>query len=295
VIPGGGSAPAAPATPPAGGAASPPPAAPSAASPDWIGGLDPAQRGLVEAKGWKTPADALGSYANLEKALGADKLALPPKGKDGNRDFAAWDGWQALGRPDKPDDYAFAVPEGREFTGLDDRLISTMRPALHKAGLAQWQVDTIREAFRQNALAIEADAAKAAEADRAALAKEWGQDFDRQIEVANRAVRAVFGEDLEAVKTILLADGRFLLDDARLARGFARLGALLGEDGALAEGRSAPGMPATPAAARAEIERIRGEAFENPKHAYNDAKHPEHQALHERVRQLYRVAQGGAR
>lgn len=118
---------------------------PRAAPSSWIDGLDADHRRVAELKGWKTPGDAVKGYAHLEKALGADKLALPAKGADGNRDFAAWDGWAQLGRPAKADDYRFA-------NGADP-LAAAMRPALHAAGLAQWQVDKISGAFTEHAKA----------------------------------------------------------------------------------------------------------------------------------------------
>ena len=39
----------------------------------WYSGLPEETRGMVEIKGWKGPEDAIQSYANLEKMLGADK------------------------------------------------------------------------------------------------------------------------------------------------------------------------------------------------------------------------------
>jgi hypothetical protein len=239
----------------------------------------------------KTPGDAIASYAHLEKALGAEKLALPPKDKDGGRDFSAWDGWSRLGRPETPDDYRFEPIDGREFSAADQAFHAALRPALHKAGLAPWQLAELNAAFNGYTRSLEERSDRAAAADRAALEKDWGGDFETQIALADRVVRLAFGDDLDDARRIRLADGRFLLDDARLARAFDRVGALIGEDGALVEGAARPGLPATPAAARAEIDRIRGEAHENPKHAYNDRNHPEHRALHERVLELYRIAE----
>lgn len=286
-------APAEPVVAPVPDAAPPPTAAGAggaAAPPDWIAGLDDAGRQLATTKGWKTPADALASYSQLEKTLGAEKLALPAKRADGARDLAAWDGWTALGRPERPDDYRFPAPEGAEPAPLDQALQQALRPALHQAGLAQWQLDKLAEAYTGFTAELEATAEQAAASDRRALEQEWGQAFDANLALANRAYRLAFGEDLDAVRQLQLAGGKYLLDDARVARAFARLGAAMAEDGELGDGAPAPGQPTTPSAALAEIERIRGEAWENPKHAYNDASHPEHGALHERMLALYRIA-----
>jgi hypothetical protein len=53
---------------------------------EWYSGLPEETRGLAEVKGWKSPADAIQSYANLEKMLGADKagrgLVMPKEDAD---------------------------------------------------------------------------------------------------------------------------------------------------------------------------------------------------------------------
>lgn len=260
---------------------------------DWISTLDDAGRQIVTAKGWKVPGDVITGYANLERLLGADKVVLPPKDANGNRDLSKWDGWAALGRPETPDAYEFKLPDGRQATDADKAFHAALRPALHQAGLAPWQLDVINAAY--NGFSGQLDqAADAAAADaKAALQREWGGQFPAQMDLANRAARAIFGGDLDAATQVRLADGRFLLDDAGLARALAKIGAAMGEDATLAGGRSQPGA-LTPAAADAEIKRLRGEAFGNPKHPINDRHHPEHRAIHERLMALSAIAEQGA-
>lgn len=52
----------------------------------------------------------------------------------------------------------------------------------------------------------------------------------------------------------------------------------------------APALPATPEAAQTEIDKIYQEARGDPKHPYNDRKHPEHAALHKRMLDLFTAA-----
>ena len=69
----------------------------------WYDAFPEDVRGLVQNKGWQSPVDAIQSYTNLEKFLGADKagrgLVLP-------KDDAGADEWgqvyDRLGRPADP-------------------------------------------------------------------------------------------------------------------------------------------------------------------------------------------------
>ena len=83
------------------------------------------------------------------------------------------------------------------------------------------------------------------------------------------------------------AGGSFLLDDPRVARLFAKIGAELAEDtGTPGGARSGRGDPfGSPAAAKAEVERVEREAYENPKHPLNDQRHPDHNGTHQRMMQ----------
>lgn len=258
-------------------------------APDWIAGLDETLRAEVTSSGWKTPADVLADHVKLRAALGTDKLPLPPAGADGKRDFSKWDGWAQLGRPEQPDAYAFPSPEGYEFSATDKAFHAAMRPALHASGLAQWQVDQISNAYTAYSQQLLQQAEKAAAAAREELQREWGAAFPQQIDLANRAVRAIFGDAVAEAKQVRLADGRFLLDDPALARAMAKAGALMQEDGSLPAGSAGGGGILTPDAANAEIQRIRGEAMSNPQHPLNNKDHPEHEAIYRRLGQLYQL------
>lgn len=265
-------------------------------SSSWDAALDPAGRQLVQTKGWKTPADALKSYAELERLVGANKVALP--GKDAKpEDWAKF--YNSLGRPETPDKYdlsGFKPPEGLPWNGQAQ---TAMVGELHKLGLSQTQVQGALTAYAAvqgaNWQAREAAAAKAPEQTTAALRQEWGAGYDTQMEHANRAVKAGFGQDLDAVKQIRLADGTYLLDNPAMAKALARLGAALSEDGGLpgARGSSGAGAVRTPAQANAEISRIRAEAASDPKHPYTNRQHPEFKAMQARMNELYALAAGG--
>lgn len=275
------------------------PAVDAGGTPSWDAALAPDLRQLVTTKGWKSPVDALTSYQQLETTLGRDKVALP--GKDAKpEDWAAV--WNKLGRPESPDKYdlsAFKAPEGMPWNADGQKV---MVGKMHELGLNQQQVQGMLTAYAglqgEAWQGAQAGAAKAAETAQVELRKEWGADFDRQMDLANRAVREAFGGDLEAAKQIKLADGTFLLDNPALARAMAKMGATISEDGDLAgsRGNSGPGVVRNPAQAKAEIERIRAEAATDPKHPYINRQHPEYKAMQTRMNELYALAhQGQAR
>lgn len=273
---------------------------------DWIAALDADTRAAVQTKGYKEPADLAKAYFSLEKTIGLDKVALPAKDKDGKRDWSKFD-FAALGRPEKAavgeGGYVFKLPEGiTEPDAGTKALQAHMAPLLHKAGVAQWQLDILTEglnAYGADALKQgQAAAAQAVERATAELKTELGAAFDARRDLANKALRAVAGDQLAELSRLRLDDGSFLLDHPLMFRAFAKVGEALAEDGALPDakggGKGAGGFATlTPAAAKAEIDRIMGEVAGNPKHPYLDSKHPEHAALQDRMLRLHEMAAAG--
>ena len=276
----------------------PAPAAPPAPAPgadSWATGLAPEHKSLVEAKGWKSPADALTSYAELERTLGANKLAVPDKDA-GPED---WDKvYSALGRPEAADKYDlgdFKPPEGLPW---NPEVQTAMLGVMHQAGLNSRQAQTLIAGYAETQAkawqAFNAGQAQALETAQGELRSEWGGKFDEKIELANRVAKHAFGEQLEAARQLQLNDGSFLLDNPLIARAFAAIGEAFAEDGALPKGDAGGLFPASTAeGAKAEIARIRAAAHGDPKHPYHDQRHPEHRALHRRMQELYAVAHPG--
>lgn len=281
---------------PAGGAPEGGQPAPGAAPASWDAALPPEQRQLVTTKGWKSPADVLASYAQLEGTLGRDKVALP--GKDAKpEDWASV--WNKLGRPEKPEGYdlsGFKAPDGMPWNADAQQ---AMVSRLHGLGLTQQQLAGAFQAYAEIQggafQGMQQATAQAAETATAELRREWGAGYDANIELANRAVKAAFGDKLDDAKQMRLADGTFLLDNPVIARAFASLGGRMAEDADLAGARGGGGANAvrTPDQAKAEIQRIRSAAASDPKHAYVDPSHPEHKALQARMNELYALAAGG--
>lgn len=155
-----------PAAPPGDGGT--PPAAPPAdpntppAPPAWLDGLDDDSRKFVEAKGFKSPADALAALKGYAPPESADKYEIP-------------------------------VPEGE-----DPSFAKAIAPIFHKAGLSAAQAKALAEGWNemqaaQKASAVQQEEASARERDallgreKEELKREWGADFDKNSEIVRRA------------------------------------------------------------------------------------------------------------
>lgn len=259
---------------------------------DWISALDPDAKHVATAKGWKTPLDPVRDYVALQKTLGADKVALPPKGADGKRDWSKWTGWNDLGRPEKPEGYAFAPPQGKTWSDAEKATHTELQKAMHEAGITEAQFQHVGKALGGLSAAQEAqsEAKINAEADaaEAALKGKFGAAYDVQMHNANRAMSMGGDAVIEAVTKSGLGRNPAFIEWT------AKMGALVSEDDTVgniqAGGSRGAGGALTPDQAKAEYNRIMGEAnMDMKKHPYWNDQHPEHQAINARVLELIQM------
>lgn len=235
---------------------------------------------VLQAKGWKGPADVLAGYVNLEKALGADKVVLPkPDAKP-----EEWDGvWKKLGRPDAPDGYEFKKPDG--FDGYSDEFAGKFRGIVHNAGLNKSQAAALHDWWVGEAQGFagqsaEAEAARQAEVNKA-IETEWGTAKAEKLEAAARALKALGASD-EALASIEKAVGSF---------GGLKLLAIAGEamrEGQLHGKANGPGLEA----AKSELAGIEAQ-MADPKSALMDKWHPDHKRVIARRTELYGLIHAG--
>lgn len=221
-------------------------------------------RGLVETKGWKSPVDAIQSYTNLEKFLGADKagrgLVLP-------KDDAGADEWgqvyDRLGRPADPADYKLPVPEG-----ADGAFANEAAGKFHELGLTSKQAQQLTEWFNgktQGAMTQqESQLAQSAEAQMGELQQEWGKDFDANIEAGRRAARQ-FGVGEE-----MLVKMENALGTKDMLKFFSNVGKGMGED-SFVDGGSSGKFGMSPEAARVRIGQLKGDPKWTAKYLGGDA------------------------
>lgn len=191
------------------------------AGPAWVESLEDADaRAFVQGKGWKSPADMLGSYRSLETLIGGEKIPLPknPEDKDGYDRL-----YKALGRPDTPEGYKLPVPDGSD--GAFAKLAAGM---FHEAGLGAHQAAVLTERWNT----AQAQAAQAQEAafevqsgqQMGELKTEWGDRFNANLEMARRAAKqfAIEPDQLSSIERALGAKSMVSL--------LSRIGAGLAED-----------------------------------------------------------------
>jgi len=170
-------------------AGNPAPAAGTPSPVDWTSTFDDSTRGVIQTKGWKSPADVVGSYANLEKLLGADKAGraiVPPKDDATPEEFSAF--YNKLGRPETAEGYKLPVPEGD--TG---EFAKTAANWFHEAGVNSKQAEALAGKWNEHMSSVnqqnEETLAQNAEIDIQDLKKAWGKDFEGNSELAKRAMR----------------------------------------------------------------------------------------------------------
>lgn len=260
-------------------------AAGAGAGGDWTTALSPELRTLATTKGWKGPADALASYANLEKVVGLDKVPLPAKNEKGERDWSKFD-WTGIGRPETPEAYQFNDGEAKVDAGMD----KWFRAKAHGYGLNPWQAQGLRAEWNEFAAELgqaqHAAAVAEAEAAEGALKTELGQAFDAKMDLANRLIAQEGGPELVAE---LKKSG--LGRNANLIKFVMKLAGQYAEDGLL-DGERPAGGALTPAEATAAIAALEGD--EGTRKILMDKSHPEYAALVAKRSRLYALAYGTA-
>lgn len=278
-------APAAPAAPASPAPAAPaPPATPPAEKP-WYDGVQDAEiKTWVAAKNYPSVEAALTGHRSLEKLLGSDQRLILPKDPT---DKAAWDKvWNTLGRPDSPDKYTFQAPEDVK---VDKDLADGFAKVAHETGITQAQAKSLFDWKLSEDQRMVTELLARSEADINALRVEWGAAFDQKVEAGKRAARE-FGLSEEFLHSLEGAPNVPPLTTAQLLRFFAEIGAKLGEHPI--EGKSSGAFTMTPAQAKMEISRLRGDPTFLVRYQ-NDDPNVRKSAIEEMAR-LHKLAEGEA-
>lgn len=172
-------------------------------SSEWTKGWEPADAGIVEKRGWKSPQDMFKSYRNLEVKMSGDaeKIAMP---KDAT-DTEAWNAlYNKLGRPETADKYTFSEKADKNLTGA-------IAPVFHKAGVTQAQAAQIEAGYNEMATKQQSQLFAQAKDDgdtaMRTLENEWGKNTPREVEYNRRAMRAM-GVSVQEFEQAALAMGK---------------------------------------------------------------------------------------
>lgn len=205
-------------------------------------------KGYVQNKGWKDPSELAVGYKNLEKLLGGEKVPLPK----GAEDKEGWDRvYDALGRPKTPDEYKLA-PDGQQPT----EFTKAAAAKFHELGINAQQAAQLAAWYNEMGSTAQAQMTQQSSAkveqDLTALKGEWGQAWDENVSLGQRAARE-FGLDQAKLSAIesAMGTGEMLKFMARIGRGLT--------EHTFEGGKTTQGFGMTPEAARDRITALRND------------------------------------
>lgn len=214
------------------------------------------------------------SWLNAQRLIGQDKIPVPQTDED-------WDNvYSRLGRPEDPTGYKIEAPEGLEVNAdIQGAFLETA----HKLGLNQAQVEGLAQwQFEQSINGEESSKAASESAlneKMESLKKEWGQAFDQNASIAQRAVNEFASDADRDFLNNAVIDGVKAGNHPVLARLFHNIGKQMMESGKL-EGKGAEGV-LTPK----ELEDQTTKLMNHP--AYTNRQHPEHKMVMRQVQELF--------
>ena len=138
----------------------------------------------------------VGGYKNAVQLVGKDKVVRP---EDGASEEIWNEYFKAGGRPDDPEGYELPKPEDEDIPWSEERAEGFKKLA-HSLGLSQKQVEGLSkwdlEGIIEGRDSLQAQQQEAQEAASAALKKDWGGLYDRNMETAQRAAKFLGGDEL---------------------------------------------------------------------------------------------------
>lgn len=231
---------------------------------------------------------AFGSHGSLEKLINA-KGILPPGPNATTQEKDAF--YKALGRPDKPEEYAIKMPEKIGDKPFPKELWNQEQAGAfakwaHEHGWSRQQVqDAIEYDATRGLSAHEAATQSHAKAQTdavAALKAEWGAKYGDNLKLAQQAAKEAGGD-------ALLADP-VLANNPAFIRAMAKVGAMIVEDPAA----GARGTRSTTMNPEAEIAAIMGDK-NHPWQPQNAKLNPKaHDDAVKYMQRLYQLKNGEA-
>ena len=169
---------------------------------------------------------------------------------------------EAIGVPEKAEEYEVTPPEGVELLDSDKGIITALQPIALESGVPK----TAFNAFMAATLKLSNDLRqqtvdainKAQDDSVAALKKRWGNDYDANMNLGHRAIEQIGGEDLKKLMDETLVGKTRLSDHPVMAEFFAKLGR------STAEGEIFVGLGTTPEERQTTIQQIEAIEKEHP-------------------------------
>ena len=220
-------------------------------------------------------------YLNAQKLISGERVARPRDDDDAE----GWDRWyKATGRPEKPDEYEFKIPDSLPEGFYDLESEKAFRTWAHENGLNKRQTANLHERFVTTQLekhhAWQTSQTQEREKGLSSLRREWGSQYDAKMAAAKRGLQAYADPDYFKY---LEESGKG--NDPREVRAWAKIGEkLAGEQKLVGQ------------APHGEDGRDPAQVIKEYRAKYNDAlhkkEHPDHEARVEGLRKLYDRAYG---
>lgn len=238
------------------------------------------------------PEAAFRSHVSLEKQIGAKGIIVPgPNASQQERDAF----YNALGRPAKPEEYGFTKPDkikiGSEEravpdTAWDSNRATKWQAKLHELGIPKDQAQKIMLAAVEESVTglgmIDAAQKQIQANGKAALQKEWGADYDKNIGAAIRAAEQFGGDELK--------NHPALGNDPVLIKALAKIGAAVSEQPGKGARQQAGSNAMSAADAKAEGHKLTQEMQQRVKADRNFKNTPEYAQMADRKSALFKLA-----
>lgn len=241
----------------------------------WVDSLPEDLRAEPSIKLHKDVGSMARSYLNAQKMVGADKIPVPGQ----NASDQDWQQvFRKLGVPESVDKYELKAPEGS-----NPEIISEFKKVAHAAGVLPKQAEQMVGFYQQiNQKQQEANQTQTRakmEEGVNSLRKEWGQAFDKELDVAKSALKQFGGDE-----TLDYLRKNGLNNDPVIIKLLNKVGKSLSED--KFQGGGSGGGASTPKEAQAKITAMQSD----PKGAYLNGDHPNHKAAVAEMQELYKQA-----
>ena len=220
-------------------------------APSWTEGFSEDAMGYVQNKGWDSPQSMLESYRNLEKFSGGSKNVVELPGVDATDDQMA-NFYDRLGRPQSPDQYGFNLPEGADMD-----LVNWFGETAHRHGLSSKQAQSLFNEWNEMSQSrmenMQHEMKVANEQQLQELKREWGSDYDTNLDAGRRAVAAL-GYDEQSLSSLEEKMGT-----SEMMKLFSQIGARMGEDNFVSGNENGAGFGTTPAQAQMQINDLKAD------------------------------------
>lgn len=224
------------------------------------------------------------NYVETKNLVGKKRLEAPAE----NWGDSEWGSlYTALGRPETHDSYKEAEVEFPDGMKKDDGLLKSAKEVSHKLGLTQKQFEGITEWFFKSEIEQQKSASASAEEKRnqalAALREDWKDDYDKNLDIAQTALRQFGGDDF-----FKYIDESGLGNNPEMVKVFKKIGDEVVEDSLKGKGTGLNVNEQT--AAKIEIDALKVD--EQFMKAFMDKHHIGHKGAVEKWRNLHARAYG---